>query len=438
MVNTDDTQGYGSKYKNQKQKLRDARESGAIGEADYEAIREFIAYERANNKVNTGTLVSKLNRLRLSAERAPDGLPPLPDMTLVDVTDLMESLRDDHGLSEGTIRNYRKALRVFYRWVGVEWWESVKVGSPVSRPVESDELLTEKEIDAMLDTCESERDKAAIAVLADCGMRVGMLTSIRVKDIDLSGRVGTISANENANVKGASGSVPLTWSRGYVEKYLATHPTIGRDGSREPDPDAAFIHKTRRGRPSDDPESDNGALTYIHLWRRLRELAEHAGVNQEKVNTHNFRKTAITQWVREGLPEQAIKHRSFWVKDSSQFDVYSGVTNDEMNEDIAAHYGIKDPSDAAETDDRSGLQECPRCDNTVRGASRFCPGCGNPLTQSAVDETDYAEDLAVSHAAETTGESAKEALNLREVIKNNPELIAKAFEDAGLSPGESD
>jgi len=435
MVSTKDTQGYGKKYKQQKKKLRSARNDGKISESDYEGIRQFIAYERAHNTVNEGTLVGHMNRLRLAAERAPEESPPLPEMTLADVTDLGEVLRDEHGLSEGTLRNYRKALRVYFKWEGKEWWESVKIGSPVKRTVESDELLTEDQIDAMLDSANLARDKAAVAMLADCGLRIGSLLSFRVKDVNLSGRVATLTANEDANAKGASGSVPLTWSRGYVANYLDVHPTAGADSgdndSRDPDPDAAFIHKTKRGRPSSDPENDNGALDYHYFSRQIKEIGDRAGVPRDKLNTHNFRKTAITRWVREGLPEQAIKHRSFWVKDSSQFDVYSAVTDDEMNKDIAAHYGIKAPEDAEENED-GGITECPQCETTVRQSSRFCPGCGNPLAQSAVNTVDYAEDAAVETAAEATGDEAQSALNLRELIKDNPEAVAEALTDSGV------
>jgi len=438
MVSTDDTQGYGKKYKQQKKKLRTARENGDISKADFEGIRQFVAYERANNEVNEGTLVGHMNRLRLSAERAPDESPPLPDMTLADVTDLVEVLRDDHGLAEGTLRNYRKALRVFFKWEGKEWWENVKVGSPIRRTVERDELLSVGQIDAMLDSANLARDKAAVAMMADCGLRIGSLLSFRVKDIDLSRRVATATANEEANAKGASGSIPLTWSRGYVANYLDVHPTAGRgsgeNDSRDPDPEAALIHKTKRGRPSSDPEDDNGALDYHYFSRQIKEIGERAGVPRDKLNTHNFRKTAITRWVREGLPEQAIKHRSFWVKDSSQFDVYSGVTDEEMNKDIAAHYGIKVPENADE-DDKGGITECPQCEATVRKSSRFCPGCGNPLTQSAVNSIEAAEKTRAEAAAAGDAEATMTAEKLSQAISENPEAFAEALADSDINVG---
>lgn len=47
-----------------------------------------------------------------------------------------------------------------------------------------------------------------------------------------------ITINEDANVKGASGTVPVTWGEGPLTSYLDVHPR--RDVA-----DAALIHKSR-------------------------------------------------------------------------------------------------------------------------------------------------------------------------------------------------
>ena len=66
MVDTDDVQGYRTKFENQMDRLAgaDAR--------DREAIEDWIVHLRANDgKVESlGTVVGHLNRIRLNAERA--------------------------------------------------------------------------------------------------------------------------------------------------------------------------------------------------------------------------------------------------------------------------------------------------------------------------------------------------------------------------------
>jgi integrase len=413
MAHTDDVQEYGTKYENQLDKLRDAD----IAVDDYAEIQAFIDYEDGNRNVNTGTLVSHLNRLRLSAERSD---VPLVEMEKRDVDRLLADLKRGHGLSEGTVRNYRKALRVFYKWRGESWAEDIKIGASPERKVDPDTLLTDSDIDALLDTAPNLRDKAAIALLADAGFRIGAVASLRVRDVDLSGRLGMVSVNENGNNKDATGAVPITWSRGYVAKWLSEHP-------RSDNPDAALIHKLRQSDGGDGAEvGDDGAMTYQYLSRRVRWIGNRAGVEPEKLRTHNFRKTAISRWIREEVPEQQIKHRAFWAKDSSQFDVYSGVTSEEMNQDIGAFYGIVDEDD----DRQGGMTECPQCNAHLRGSESFCGQCGPPLTDDAAATVADAEDRAVEHAAETGGESAQSALRLRELVQANPEMVVEALEEA--------
>ncbi|MFB6196405.1 MAG: tyrosine-type recombinase/integrase [Haloplanus sp.] len=400
MADTDDVQEYGRKLQNQLEKLTKAD----IADTDRKAIQQFVDYLDVRTDNNQGTIVSNLNRLRLAAER---GKTPLTNAEESDITALMGTLKRDHGLSEGTLREYRKALRKFYKWRGVDWAEDIKIGPSPDRSVDPDTLLDDDEIEAILDAAENPRDKAAIALLADTGMRIGGIASLRIQDIDLTEQPGTVSVNENANVKGASGTVPLTWSRGYVASWLEVHP-------RRDDPDAALIHKFAGHHTAGD---DDGALTYQYLSRRIKEVGERASIDPERLNTHNFRKSAISRWIREGFSEQEIKHRAFWVKDSRQFETYSGVTDDEMVAQIADRYGL-DISDVETA--RPNLENCPQCASPIRDSARFCPGCGAPLTAAAADQKTAVEDATFESVAAADGQEADYFAEFRRRFNEEP------------------
>ncbi|EFW90433.1 phage integrase [Haladaptatus paucihalophilus DX253] len=371
MVDFDEVQGYGRKFENQLAKLREA----SISDADRAAIIAFIQHEEAQGKVNTGTMVNHINRLRLAAERSDISLTEMQDKTAVD--GLLFSLKHDHGLAEGTLRNYRKALRKFFRYRDRDWADDIKIGVSPERTVDPNDLLTDEEIEDLLEAASHPRDKALVSLIADTGLRIGAIASLRIHDVDLTNRAGTVSINEEANVKGATGTVPLTWSRGYVANWLDVHP-------RSDEEEAALFHKVRFVEDGED-----GAMSYQYLGRRIKWIADEAGIDRDRVNTHNFRKTAISRWIREGLNEQAIKHRATWVKDSSQFEVYSGVRDEELNESILAHYDLVDED---EESSRPNLEACPQCRTPLRQHSRFCPGCGAPLTQGAAETVTDAED----------------------------------------------
>lgn len=125
-------------------------------------------------------------------------------------------------------------------------------------------------------------------------------------------------------------------------------------------------------------------MTYQYLSRRVKNVADKAGVDRDRVSTHNFRKTAASRWIREGLSEQAIKHRTCWDVDTDMFKVYSGVRDEELNDQILSHYDI----DTGEDDSSEPtVKPCQRCGATVRVSNNYCPECAAPLNQKAANSS---------------------------------------------------
>lgn len=400
MVNLSDIQQYERKFENQLAKL----DAADIDDRDRDAIRQFIRAEDAESAVNTGTLVSHLNRLRLASERSD---VPLVEMNLQAVDELLSRLKREHGLSPGTRRNYRKALRKFFAARDEDWAEDIAIGAAPDRKVDPSKLLTMDDIEALLREAKNPRDKALVAVLADAGLRISAIASLRVRDFQQDGPTASVRPNQDGPVKGASDPVPLTWSAGYVANWLDVHP-------RRDDPDVALFHAMEHFEPDDD-----GALTYQYLGRRIRRLADAAGIDRDRVNTHNFRKSAISRWIREDMSEQVIKHRAHWVKDSSQFELYSGVTAEEMNEQIRSHYGL-----ASADEVRPDLENCPYCRTPVPSSARYCPGCSSALTAGAAAAKEAADDEMSDEMVESERAAKRAALReLMGAVDDDPTLL---------------
>jgi predicted amidophosphoribosyltransferase len=96
-----------------------------------------------------------------------------------------------------------------------------------------------------------------------------------------------------------------------------------------------------------------------------------------------------------------------------------------MNEKIAAEYGIIDEEDAK----RPGLDRCPQCQTPLRKSSRFCPGCGAPITASAVETMDQMEDDAITTVANADESKIERAMEFREMLKDDPELRQVLLEE---------
>lgn len=418
MASVGDIHNFSDQFQYQLQKLEDAD----IDDRDRRAIKELIRYQDTQRNLAASTNVNNCSDLRLSAERAET---PLVDMERADVDELLFRYKHELEMAEGTLRNYRKAFRKFFRYHGRDWAEDIEIGAIPEREVDADKTLTEDEINALRESADHPRNKALLEMLLDTGLRISAIGTLRVQDVELNGRAGTVTLNQDAvGRKGASGKRPLTWSKPYIANWLDVHP-------RSDDPEAPLFHRLTMPNGGWD-EDEDGALTYYTLQKILKQIAEDAGVPRDKVNPHNFRKTAISQWIRQGFSEQEIKHRATWVKDSRQFETYSQVTDEEMNQQILEQYGLTDEETERNKPD---IDDCPQCQATLRGDPRFCPGCGLALSQRAAYDLEQAKDDIFEDVAEATDKDEVAMLrDLRELIEEHPEAVDEVLQQAAIEP----
>ncbi|QAU12831.1 integrase [Halorubrum sp. BOL3-1] len=411
MASVNDIHNFSDQFQYQLRKLDDAD----IDERDRKAIKELIRYQDTQRNLAASTNVNNCSDLRLSAERADT---PLVDMERSDVDELLFRYKHEREMAEGTLRNYRKAFRKFFRYHDRGWAEDIEIGAIPDREVDADKTLTEEEIEALRESADHSRNKALLELLIDTGLQISAIGTLRVQDVDLNGRAGTVTLNQEAvGRKGASGKRPLTWSKPYVANWLDIHP-------RNDDPDAPLFHRLTMPNGGWD-DDDDGVLTYYTLQKILKQIAEDAGVDRDKANPHNFRKTAISQWIRQGFSEQEIKHRATWVKDSRQFETYSQVTDEEMNQQILEQYGLAEQESERNKPD---IDDCPQCQATLRGDPRFCPGCGLALSQKAAHDLEKAEDDVFEDMAAATEEDEVEMLrDLRELVQERPDAVEEAL-----------
>jgi len=420
MVSVSDIHNFDDQFKQQLQRV----DKADIDDRDREAIKEFVRYQDTQRGLAASTNVKNCSNLRLSAERAEK---PLLQMERSDVDALLFDFKHEREMAEGTLRNYRKSLKKFFRYHGREWAEDVEIGAVPDREVDADKILAEDEINALREAADHPRNKALLEMLLDTGLRISAVGTLRVGDVELNGRAGTVTLNQEAvGRKGASGKRPLTWSKPYVANWLDVHP-------RNNEPGAPLFHRLTK--PNGGWEEDeDGALHYYQLQKVLKQIAEDADVSRNKVNPHNFRKTAISQWIRQGFSEQEIKHRACWVKDSRQFDTYSQVTDEEMNAQILDKYGLAEEETERNKPD---IDDCPQCQTTLRGDPRFCPGCGLALSQKAAHDLDRVEDDIFADVADATDEDEVAMLtDLRELVEEHPDAIHEVLQHAEEAPDE--
>ena len=348
-------------------------EAATTSQHNKDKIKGFVMSCRLDGLAKS-TITNYLNLLtRMTARLKETGCNKnLDELEQSDFNQLLLHLGDILGISTGEIRNYKKVTKKFYSWAGngqpPKWIRDLKLDH-IESTVQPSDLLTQIEIDKILGACRHPRNKAFIAVMLDSGMRVGALASTRVKNVELNqyGAIIYISKTSRSKKTTAPKGIPITWSTGYLNQWLAVHPI--RD-----DPEAPLW--TTLNEPYQ-------AMSYKTIRATIQNIAENAGV-KKRVNPHSFRHKAITSWILDGLNEQEVKHRAGWSRGSMQMlKIYANFTDNEINDRIFERYGLKTDEKRQVTLDR-----CPRCSNVLKPADRFCSQCSLVLDKGIAKDID--------------------------------------------------
>ncbi|EMA38491.1 tyrosine-type recombinase/integrase [Halococcus hamelinensis] len=395
MAEIGDVQGFEKAYSQQLEKLR----SADIDERDRKNIRSLVQ-QRNVNGIQKSTNVGTLNRCRLAAERAHK---PLIEFDVDDYYGFHDALELDHDLADGTLRNYRKALKRYAEHTDLDWAEEVVIGrvATANDTIDPSKLLTDDEVSAMLDAAaggrNAARDKAIMAMLRDSGMRVGALCNLRIHDVEFTESAGEYTVQDLPGNKDAEGTRPFTWARALLVNWLSVHP-------RPNDDDAPLFTK------SDDDNIVSGpgeALSTGAVRKMLYTTANRADIDidRERVRPHNWRDTTIADWKLDGLSDQQIKHRSHHVEDSDMLSRYGPLEDREMNESILEHYGIEEGT--ARTPD---LEQCPQCGTSVRPGAHFCQQCGLAFDDAAREKLESVKSGARDHTVDEDDPGNRETL----------------------------
>src|SRR5579884_282403 len=115
------------------------------------------------------------------------GVGCVPELSRRDIDDFSVYLREQAGtkgkLSTNTIHTYSRAIRGFLPWCEREGEGEAPKPSLPRLPRKVIDVLTREEIDRMEDVAASERDKLAVRILGDCGVRASELCRLTPDDL---------------------------------------------------------------------------------------------------------------------------------------------------------------------------------------------------------------------------------------------------------------
>ena len=185
-------------------------------------------------------------------------------------------------LSDEWRHGFYRTLKVLYRFLEkkhrlpVNQWGVVNPINDVKVPTPTKKLpasLDASEVQLAIDACQTEKEQACIALLADCGIRVGELVNLKREDI-----------GENAEGKGI---ILVTGKTG--ERSVPISPQV-KDSLLLLEPSGPlFLNMSGR------PYTVSGIYQQI-----VRPILERAGIKKRHMGPHLFRHTAARQMLVGG------------------------------------------------------------------------------------------------------------------------------------------
>ena len=174
-------------------------------------------------------------------------------------------------VSRATAHYYTVMVRKFFKWLGLgEDLTALPLG-----PRRFKGVLSWRDVEALLAASKDLYDALIVALLAETGMRASEMLSLTFEDVDLSRGV--------ARVRGKYGKERIV-VLGPVSRMLVAEAAAISGGQGKVVP-----------------------LSYKAVYKRLKKLAERAGVDPKRVRPHVLRHTFATEALRRGMSLSALQ-----------------------------------------------------------------------------------------------------------------------------------
>ncbi len=359
-------------------KITKAREKGEITEEEEGLLVEYLAeYAAAQHPslIRQGKVINHILVMRRVMGR------PFPEMTAGDMYRAINALHTATSI-KGTVyaQNTRRDLvmifKMFLKWLLEEGYISVpaaKIDKIKSVPKKQDttspdEILTEEEIQAILTSCKTSRDRAFISVLYESGMRIGELSQLKWNHIkfDINGMSIYIPDTKTNKTR----YVRLYMALPYLAAWRADYPGGSPAGE-------APVFLTLKG----------ASFTWETATKIVSRIATRAGL-QKRVHPHLFRKSRITHMVTQGYQESVIRSMMWGNQNTQQLKTYIVLSEADIDAETAARAGVKLKR---KTNKSMEPRICQACGEINGPIDLYCRACGRGLTEEVRMSVNEAE-----------------------------------------------
>lgn len=296
-----------------------------------------------------------------------------------DLKNAILQIENKDNLSPWTKESYKAIIKKFYKWhafgddykARMEYpeivsWLRVGIQRKDKPQVQASDILTEREIEKLIQSAEHPRDKAFISMLYELGARIGEIGNLKIKDItqdkyshiiDLSGKTGHRTPR-------------IIVSSNYLTNWLNSHPL-----SNDPNAPLWVMVGDR------NKDLKMGYSSFRALILRLRERAKIT----KRIHAHLFRHTRVTHLLgNKQINEAQAKVYFGWVPSSKMLSEYSHLVSHDVNEVMLELHGIK----TSKKEETPKVKQCPRCRTVNPKEYLFCGKCSSVLDVNTAIELD--------------------------------------------------
>ena len=338
--------------------------SSKIYNSNKKRLVEFKDYCLANDVGK-----NKISRYLYDLIRISEWLnKPFEKATKKDIERIMTILEDAKGIqtkkpyAEWTKRGYKIIIKKFYKWLRgkkyypaeVEW---IKTKIKECNKKLPEDMLCEEEVLALINSCQSYRDKAIIALLFDCGCRIGELLNMRIRDTEYFDKGMKIYLSGKTGAR----RIPIIFSVPFLNKWLNDHPTKKLE---------SYIWV----------KNDGKRISYGRVRDLLKNCAKKTNLSK-KVNPHNFRHSRASIY-SDKLNDRIMMEYFGW-HSPEIISTYSHLNGRQIENALLSANGIIIETKKENTLLKSKI--CIRCKKVHEATSLFCT-CGFPLDEKLAEE----------------------------------------------------
>ncbi len=330
------------------------------------------------------------------------------------VREIMSEYGDVNGDETETSRDFKKILKLFFRWLKLGSRGFKEVGDPIEtkgirlkKPkdkITRENLLKEDDRTKLLHACgENLRDRAFIDVHLEAGTRPGEILSLQLKHVEFD----NIGARIHVDGKTGARPIRLIRSTPNLAAWIKAHP----HGNNPDAPLWILLDTVNYGKPMTYP----AAKTMVERRCRMANLSK-------RVNLKLFRHSAATTMAKI-LTDAEMKKRHGWTRTSNMPARYVHMVDADVEEKILAHYGLSKEEDQAQV---NRPKTCIFCEVANSPESKICSSCGRSLDMETALKMDAQKEIAGNYL--TQNDLLQVEKNINSISANHARL-EKKFDD---------